>query len=115
MKSITNQESVPKPFALPFAPAAAAPARAVHRGHGMTARAGALFAAAAVLLLAGVGWCALRSAPRGGKVGPAAYARLREGMSREQAEAAVGLAPGDYRDRAHKPGGVAYTEWQEEA
>jgi hypothetical protein len=36
-------------------------------------------------------------------------------MHRSEVQAAVGLPAGDYRDRAHRPGGRSFTEWAEEA
>jgi hypothetical protein len=36
-------------------------------------------------------------------------------MGREEVVAAVGLPPGDYRDRAHRPGRGRPTVWSEEA
>jgi len=69
----------------------------------------------AVPLLLGLGWLATRAMPAGAEIGPAAYASVKEGMHREEVESAIGLPPGDYRDREHKPGGRSYTEWSEEA
>jgi hypothetical protein len=67
-----------------------------------------------VLLLLAIGWAVVRSAPSS-KISPDVYARVKEGMRREEVQAALVLPPGDYRDGAHKPGGRSYTEWWEEA
>jgi len=69
----------------------------------------------ATLLLTVAAVLVLRSLPPPGRIGPEAYGRVMEGMDRAQVEKAIGLPPGDYRDRAHKPGGRAFTEWSEEA
>jgi hypothetical protein len=74
----------------------------------------AAVAIAAWLLLA-LGWYAVRTGPRPAQVTPEAYGRVQEGMSRAEVQAAIGLPAGDYRDRAHQPGGRRYTEWSEEA
>jgi hypothetical protein len=72
-----------------------------------------LAATLAVALSAG-GAFVLRGASARGRIGPQAYEQLREGMHRTEVEAAVGLPPGDHRDRAHRPGGRLFTEWAEE-
>jgi hypothetical protein len=69
---------------------------------------------AGMLLLAWE-WPALRTAARSARIGPAAYARVTDGMSRDEVQSAIGLPPGDYRDPAHAPGGRCSTEWSEEA
>jgi hypothetical protein len=73
-----------------------------------------LVAIGAVALLVAVAWYALETA-RVVTIGPAAYARIGTGMSQQEVGDAIGLPPGDYRTRAHRPGGSRYTEWSEEA
>src|SRR5947209_2454499 len=68
-----------------------------------------------VLLPLASGWYALWTAAPSAKIDPEAYARVAKGMGRKEIESAIGLPPGDYRDRAHEPGGRSYTEWSEEA
>jgi hypothetical protein len=46
---------------------------------------------------------------------PRAYEGVKEGMTRQDVQEAIGLPAGDYRDDAHKPGGRSYTEWSEQA
>ena len=75
----------------------------------------ALLAALAAVLLTAVAVSVLRSLPPRGRIDAAAYGRVRQGMDRAEVQTAVGLPPGDYRDRAHRPGGRAFTEWSEEA
>lgn len=72
-------------------------------------------AAVVALVLSALVISVLESLPPRGRIGPEAYGRVREGMDRAEVETAVGLPPGDYRDRAHRPGGRAFTEWSEEA
>ena len=72
-----------------------------------------LAAIGAVALLVAVAWYALATA-RVVTIGPAAYARIGTGMRQQEVGGAIGLPPGDYRDRAHRPGGSRYTEWSEE-
>lgn len=68
-----------------------------------------------VLLLLAFGWYAVWAAPSPVKITPEAYERVKEGMGREEVQAAIGFPAADYRDDAHKPGGRRYTEWSEEA
>jgi hypothetical protein len=86
-------------------------------GAGRWAELPALLAAVAgvVLFLLIFGWQVLRAAPGPVPITPEGYERVKQGMGREEVEAAVGLPPGDYRDGDHQPGGRWYTEWSEEA
>ncbi len=65
--------------------------------------------------LSGVVTFALQNPVVSGKVAPEGYERMQTGMRYTEASAAVGLPPGDYRDRAHRPGGRSFTAWSEEA
>jgi hypothetical protein len=69
---------------------------------------------AVVVLVLAFGWYGARPASSA-RIRPEAYARIKEGMRLEEMQAAIGLPPGDYRDRAHSPGGRSYTEWSEKA
>jgi hypothetical protein len=90
-----------------------------HRGRAVAVKRAGLFvlvaAAGAALLLVAAGWYLLQSVPASDRINPEAYGRVGAGMTRQEVEAAVGLPPGDYRGRAHRPGGAAYAEWSEEA
>jgi hypothetical protein len=68
-----------------------------------------------VLLLLTLSWITHPSKPASARIDPGAYALVSEGMRREEVQAAIGLAPGDYRDGAHRPGGRSHTDWSEEA
>jgi hypothetical protein len=68
-----------------------------------------------VLFLLAFGWLDLRTTAPSARINPQAYARVEQGMHREEVQAAIGLPPGEYRDDAHQPGGRRYTEWSEEA
>jgi hypothetical protein len=85
--------------------------RAEPRGAVLTSLAAVV---AVVLLLLAFVWYAVGTAASSARISPEAYARVQEGMRRDEVRAAVGLPPGDYRDAAHEPGGPLYTEWSEE-
>jgi hypothetical protein len=70
---------------------------------------------AVALALLAFSWYVVWAAPPPDRITPDAYERVKEGMSRDEAQAAVGLPAGDYRDGAHRPGGRWDTEWSEEA
>jgi hypothetical protein len=70
---------------------------------------------AVALSLVVVSWYVAWAAPPRVRITPEAYERVKEGMSQEEARAAMGLPAGEYRDGSHRPGGRWYTEWSEEA
>jgi hypothetical protein len=72
-----------------------------------------LLSAVLVVPLSAVLAFALRSPV--GRIGPESYERVHDGMQQTEVMAALGLPPGDYRDRSHRPGGHAFTDWSEEA
>jgi hypothetical protein len=68
----------------------------------------------AVLVLT-LGQFAAGAGPSRAKITAQAYERVKDGMGREEVQAALGLPAGDYRDDAHKPGGRSHTDWSEQA
>jgi hypothetical protein len=80
-----------------------------------------LLAAAGCALLGAAAWVLLRPAPPASKVTPAAAGRVEPGMTQAEAEAAIGLPPGDYRSDPAGPrhfaeilpqGGTRVVEWE---
>jgi hypothetical protein len=117
MDAATSSVWHPEVLARPFVPSRTPAARATAPRSWRKVATFAWLAAAlvAVLLLTVIAVSALRSLPPRGRIDADAYGRVRQGMDRAQVQTAVGLPPGDYRDRAHRPGGRAFTEWSEEA
>jgi hypothetical protein len=81
----------------------------------------ALFAAVGCALLGAAAWVLLRPAPPSSKITPAAAERVEPGMTQAEAEAAIGLPPGDYRSDPAGPRhfaaflpkpGVRVVEWE---
>jgi hypothetical protein len=81
----------------------------------------ALLAAAGCALLGAGAWVLLRPAPPSSKINPSAAERIETGMTQAEAEAAIGLPPGDYRSDPAGPRhfaeflprtGVRIVEWE---
>jgi hypothetical protein len=74
-----------------------------------------LASAGVVVVVLALGQITAGAGPSPAKLTPQAYERVKEGMGREEVQAALRLPAGDYRDAAHKPGGRSHTDWSEQA